>query len=376
MVADFNLTEYLKDLETLVNQDSPSNDPGGVAKIGDFFHQRYRAMGWGVKTHEFDPSVGPCLEVTNRDADTCDLLLIGHMDTVFPRGTAAERPYSVSGDRAYGPGVGDMKSGLLTMYYALKSLDEEGALADKTVCVAQNGDEEISSAYSRPWIEELAKKSRLVLILEGARSRGELVNQRKGVGRFTIDFAGVAAHSGVDPENGKSAIGEMGHWIVALHALNNFKIGTTVNVGVVSGGSVPNMVAEHAQARVDMRFREISEADRIQAAVNRLMENPYIQGVRAAVTGGVTRPPMNPGEKTLKICRQITSMGDELEIPIQWVGTGGGSDGNFSAALGIPTIDGLGPAGGRYHSAEEFMRIDTVEPHHRLLKEIIRKIQF
>ena len=374
MSTDFNLSGYLKDLETIVNQDSPSNFPKGVAAVADFFEKKYAAMGWSAKKHEFDPAVGPCLEIKNRESDTYDLLLIGHMDTVFPQGTVAERPYSVKGDRVYGPGVADMKSGLLTMYYALKQLDQEGALDGKTVCVAQNSDEEISSAYSRAWIEALSKKSRLVFILEGAREEGILVNQRKGVGRFTIDFKGVAAHSGVDPENGRSAIGEMGHWIVALHALTDFDIGTTVNVGVVSGGSVPNMVADRAQARVDMRFKEMSEAERIEKAVYSLAENPKIEGVRAEVTGGVTRPPMNPSEKTLEICNRIDAIGEEVGMRVKWVGTGGGSDGNFSAALGVPTIDGLGPAGGRYHSAEEFLEINTIEPHHRLLKEMIRRL--
>jgi len=372
MSTDFNLSEYLKDLETIVNQDSPSDFPQGVAAVADFFERKYAAMGWSAKKHEFDPAVGPCLEIKNRESNTYDLLLIGHMDTVFPQGTAAERPYCVKGDRVYGPGVADMKSGLLTMYYALKQLDQEGALDEKTVCVAQNSDEEISSVYSRAWIEALSKKSRLVLILEGARKEGILVNQRKGVGRFTIDFKGVAAHSGVDPENGRSAIGEMGHWIVALHALTDFDIGTTVNVGVVSGGSVPNMVADQAQARVDMRFKEMSEAERIEKAVYSLAENPKIEGVRAEVTGGVTRPPMNPSGKTLEICSRIDAIGDEVGMRVKWVGTGGGSDGNFSAALGIPTIDGVGPAGGRYHSAEEFLEINTIEPHHRLVKEMIR----
>jgi len=374
MSTDFNLSEYLKDLETIVNQDSPSNFPQGVAVVADFFEKKYAAMGWSVKKHEFDPAVGPCLEIKNRESDTYDLLLIGHMDTVFPQGTVAERPYSVKDDRVYGPVVADMKSGLLTMYFALKQLDQEGALDGKTVCVAQNSDEEISSAYSRAWIEALSKKSRLVFILEGARKEGILVNQRKGVGRFAIDFKGVAAHSGVDPENGRSAIGEMGHWIVALHALTDFDIGTTVNVGVVSGGSVPNMVADQAQARVDMRFKEMSEAQRIEQAVYRLAENPKIEGVRAEVTVGVTRPPMNPTEMTLEICSRIDAIGGEVGMRVKWVGTGGGSDGNFSAALGVPTIDGLGPAGGRYHSAEEFMEINTVEPHHRLLKEMIRRL--
>ena len=374
MTTDFNLSEYLKDLETIVNQDSPSTFPGGVAGVAGFFEKKYAAMGWSVKKHEFDPAVGPCLEIKNRESDKHDLLLIGHMDTVFPQGTASERPYSVKGDRAFGPGVADMKSGLLTMYYALKQLDEEGALDGKTVCVAQNSDEEISSAYSRPWLEELSKKSRMVLILEGARSEGVLVNQRKGVGRFTIDFKGKAAHSGVDPENGRSAIGEMGHWIVALHALTDYDVGTTVNVGVVSGGSVPNMVADGAQARVDMRFREMAEAGRVEQAVKSLGENPKIEGVRAEITGGVTRPPMNPSEKTLEICSRVDAIGNEVGMRVKWVGTGGGSDGNFSAALGIPTLDGLGPAGGRYHSAEEYLEVDTIEPHHRLLKEMIRRL--
>ena len=374
MEVTIDISEYLKELETLVNQDSGSTYPEGVAKVADFFHRQYEAMGWFVEKQNLDPAIGPCLEIKNKESDSYDILLIGHMDTVFPKGTTANRPFSIKGNRAYGPGVGDMKSGLLLMYHVLRSLNDEGALTDRSICVALNSDEEISSAYSRPWLEDLSKKSRFAGVFEGARNGRSLVNERKGVARYTVDFKGVAAHSGVDHEKGRSAIGEMGHWIVALHGLTNYETGTTVNVGVVSGGAVPNMVAEWAQARIDLRFKDVAAPSKIEDAMNRLAMNPKIQGVSAKVTGGITRPPMNPSEETLKLCKKIEAIGSELGMAVKWTRTGGGSDGNLSAALGVPTIDGLGPAGGRAHSPEEYLEIDSVDPQYRLVTEIIRRL--
>jgi glutamate carboxypeptidase len=374
MNEKLNYNRYFQELKRIVNMDSPSNYPEGNARVARFLHERFADMGWHTIQHEFDPSIGPCLEVRNTQSSKIDFLLIGHIDTVFPRGTCNDWPYTTKGNRAFGPGVGDMKSGSLLIYHVLSSLFKCGELTNISVCAAFNCDEEIGSRYSRPWLEALAQKSRRVLVLEGARADGSLVNERKGVGRYFVDFSGVAAHAGVEPEKGRSAIVEMAHWIVALDSLNNFEIGTTVNTGVVSGGTVPNMVADRASAKIDLRFKAPSEAVRVDKAIRELAANPKVPGVIARVDGGVTRPPMIPSEKTLKLCRDIEIVGAELGIPINWTSTGGGSDGNFSAALGIPTIDGLGPRSGRAHSPDEYMEIDSVEPHFRLLLEIIRRM--
>lgn len=222
-----------------------------------------------------------------------------------------------------------------------------------------NCDEEISSKFSRPWLEKLSQKSKLALVFETARTDGNLVNRRKGVGRYKITISGIAAHSGVNHEDGYSAIQELAHWILNLHGKTNYETGTTVNVGVISGGTAVNVVADKAEAEVDIRFFDLSEAKAIEVLMNDLVQSPKTLGVRTEITGGVTRPPMNPSNKTLVICKTIEQIGLELGIPIGWTTTGGGSDGCFSANLGVPTIDGLGPVGGGSHGVNEYLEINN-----------------
>lgn len=370
----FNINEYLQDLETIVNIDSGSSYPEGVGQVAQFFTQKYSKIGWSVKEHNLDQSIGPCLEITNGDSDKFDILLVGHMDTVFPVGTVRKRPFTIKSTHAYGPGVNDMKSGCLLMYYALRTLHSEGVLENKSICVAMNSDEEISSQFSRPWLEELSKKSSYVFVLEPARANGALVKERKGVGRYDIEFTGIASHSGVDHEKGRSAINELGYWITTLHDLTNYDLGTTVNVGMVSGGAAVNVVAEQAFAKVDLRIKDMKEAQRVEDTMNQLIANPKTPDIKVKVTGGMRRPPMNGTEETEKLCEFIEGVGREVGVKIKWAKTGGGSDGNFSAALGIPTIDGLGPVGGGSHSTAEYLEIDTIEPRFNLLKELIRRL--
>ncbi len=370
----FNLSNYLEDLKYLVNIDSGSDYPEGTAKVAEFFERKFTAMGWQVKTNNLDALVGPCLEIVNSSSESYDILLMGHMDTVFKTGTAAERPFVIQGDKAFGPGVNDMKAGLLSIYYALRSLQDEDELNNISVCIAFNSDEEISSKISRPWLEALSRKSKYALVLESARADGNLVNKRKGVGRYKIEISGVAAHSGVDHKSGCSAIQELAQWIIALHERTNYQIGTTVNVGVVAGGTSVNVVADHASAEVDLRIFDLHEAEVIEGLMKQLVDKPRTPGVMAKVTGGVTRPPMNPSAKTLQLCSRVEQIGSELGIKIGWTATGGGSDGCFSAKLGVPTIDGLGPVGGGSHGSNEYLLINTIEPRLYLLRRIIQDI--
>lgn len=370
----FDRAAYLKDLEYLVNIDSGSNYPEGTARVAEFFQQRFINLGWQVKVYNFNPAVGPCLEIVNINQENYDVLLMGHMDTVFKLGTAVERPFTIKEDKAYGPGVSDMKSGLLYIYYVLSSLQAEGKLNNLAVCVALNSDEEISSRYSRPWLEELSKKSRHALVLEGARANGNLVNKRKGVGRYTIEITGVASHAGVDHEKGRSAIQELANWIFALHDKTNYETGTTVNVGVVSGGTVANVVAEYAKAEVDFRIYNMAEAEVLDAIIKELAAHPKTPDVKVKVTGGVTRPPMVPSESTLQWCSTVNGIADNLGIKVGWTATGGGSDGNFAANLGVPTLDGLGPIGGSAHGPNEYLDLTSLEPRFRLLRRIIKQI--
>lgn len=369
---DFDATTYLQDLEQLVNIDSGSENQPGIARVAEILSKKYTDMGWTVHKHQFDPAAGPCLEISNKPgASSYDVLLIGHMDTVFPAGTAIERPFSVKGTRAFGPGISDMKSGVLLSYYVLRAMHQAGAFEKASICVALNCDEEIESIYSRPWLEELAKRSRYALIMEPARPSGALVYKRKGIGQYAVEITGVAAHAGVDPEKGCSAVQEMAHLILALHALTDYSAGTNVNVGIINGGTAPNVVAASAKATVDLRFEDMAEARKVDSAIQSLAANPKTPGVTIKVSGGVTSPPMNPSAQTLELCQAIEQIGDKLGIAINWTATGGGSDGNFTAALGVPTIDGLGPVGGGYHGVDEYLEIQSLKPRFNLLREII-----
>lgn len=369
-----DLKTYLWELETLVNIESPSKNTEGTGKIGDFFAEKFTKLGWQVNKQSTDDSVGKCLVITNKVSNSYDILMIGHMDTVFPIGTIAERPFKNDGKRLYGPGVNDMKAGLLYTYHAAKYFTEQNLLADKAICIIMNSDEEISSRYSRPIIEEWAKKSKYAMILEPARANGALVNERKGIGKYFVDFHGIASHSGVAPELGASAIHELCNWVVALNAMNNPAKGTVVNIGIISGGTSPNVVAEHAHFEMDIRITSVEEAEKIEKLMQEMAKNPKTDKVTVKISGGVSRPPMFPTEKTLEFCAMVDSVGKSLGIDIKWVSTGGGSDANFCSILGVPSIDGLGPIGGNSHAVTEYVELDSIEPRFDLLTGIMQKI--
>ena len=364
--------EFLKELEFLVNIDSGSRDPEGIRKVAAFFEEKFQELGWIVETHHIGDQVGPFLEIKNRKSDSYDVLMMGHMDTVFPLGTAAERPYREEGNRAYGPGVYDMKSGCLLAYYVCKEMEREGSLKNTSIQLAFNPDEEISSIYSRPVLEEMIKKSRYALVMEGGRPNGNLVNQRKGIGKYVVEFFGKAVHAGVEPENGASSIHEFLSRGQEILSWAKPEIGTTINIGTVKGGIGPNTVADYATCEIDIRVSTLAEGTRIVALFESLLEKVQIPGVTIKVTGGIRRPPLDPTEKSLQFCEQIDRIKEEIGLDIGWTSTGGGSDGNFSSALGVPTIDALGPVGGAGHQVAEYMDIDSIPTRSQLLYEIIK----
>ncbi len=371
-IATLELANYLKELEYLVNIDSVSSDAAGTAKIAEFMADKYRALGWQVNRHHFNDTVGPCLEITNQAAKQFDVLILAHMDTVFPIGTAKGRPFFVQDGRAYGPGVIDCKAGLLSSFYALAALNQAGRLAGKAVCVFLNSDHEgISSKYSKSYTEQLARKSKCTLVLEGARANGDLVNKRKGIGRYFIEISGVEAHAGVDHHKGRNAIEELAHWVLALQGQTDYTKETTLNIGKISGGTSISSVPNYARAELDVRFYDQQEVIKIEQLMQELAAQPHVAGTTAKVTGGITRPAMVPSAKTEELSRAIDEIGRSLQVEFGWTASGGGSDGSFAAAVGSPTIDGLGPVGGGAHSAQEYLEIATVEPRYQLLCSII-----
>ena len=370
---DFNL--YLQELEEIINIDSPTSYPAGNKQVIDFFAERLRKLGWYVEYLDIDPQIGPCLKAANREADNYDILMIGHVDTVLPVGTVAQRPFSINGEFITGPGVEDMKSGTLFMYHLAKYFSENNLLDEANICLLINTDEEIGSKYSRPTIERLAKKSKCALVFESAYKDGTMTKGRKGVGRYFVKFKGIAAHSGANPEKGASAVNEFLYWGSELIKLHNLAEGTSINIGVVHGGTAPNVVAEEVNIQIDVRMTKMQPVQEIEALIKQLSENPRDPRVTITVDGGITRPPMVPTAASEALCDIFIQTSKELGQPeAAFRMVGGGSDANLTAAMGTPSIDGLGSVGDNSHSPEEYTILATYQPKFDLLVESIKKI--
>lgn len=367
----FNIDMFLKELEYIVNQDSGSKYIEGVLKIAEFFREKYEELGCFVETCKLSSEFGPCLKVESLKKDYYDVLLVGHMDTVFPQGTAAVRPFSRDKERAYGPGISDMKAGLLLAYYIVKSLKVSGMLDELSVCVLMNSDEEMGSEASTQWIKEHAARSRYALIFEPGRFDGSFVIERKGSAKYDIIFKGVAAHAGAAPQSGRCAITEMAHFVTEISKLNDYDGGTTLNPGVVSGGTAVNVIADSAFIKLGVRFRNMKEAERIRNRIVYMSQNPTIEGVDISVNKVGFREPMVSTEKTLKLFESLKSVGKQSGINVTTLNVGGASDGNGISALGIPVIDGCGPVGTKCHGEDEYMEIDSIETRLKLLLEFI-----
>jgi glutamate carboxypeptidase len=368
--------QFIADLKTIVNIDSGSHHAPELKKIADFFQERFQKIGWITTPWSFDGDKVPCLEVANQPLSNndaaFDLLFLGHMDTVFKKGTAAARPFTKDSKRAYGPGVCDMKGGLVTMLHVAEILQQADIANDVAIAMAFNSDEEIGSRHSRPWYEGLASKSRCVLVFEPWRATGERILHRKGGGNFDVICHGKAAHAGAAPEDGANAVIELAHQILAIKELASTAHRTTVNVTVISGGTADNVIPDYARARVDVRIAEPEEGQRIEDGFQALGQKIYTPGVRVEVRGGINRMPMVPSEKTKQLWKQIAAIGEGIGIEMTLTTTGGCSDGNYTASLGIPTIDAMGVRGGCVHSEDEYIELDSIVPNMQLMCEIVK----
>jgi glutamate carboxypeptidase len=270
--------------------------------------------------------------------------------------------------KATGPGVNDMKSGIVIGLYALRALIETGQTPTHRLVYLLTADEEVGSPTSRALIESEARRSDYVLVLEPSRG-GPLTTWRKGVGRFDLEITGIASHSGVDPEKGVSAIEELAHQILKLHAMSDLAQGVTVNVGIVKGGNRVNVVAASAQAELDLRVMTAADGTRMEAAILGLA--PALKGTTIQVRGGINRPPFEESPAGTALYQRVRRVGARLGLNLDKGGSGGGSDGNFAAALGVPTLDGLGAVGQGSHALSEHIVVDSLPQRAALLAELV-----
>jgi glutamate carboxypeptidase len=369
---------YLADLERLVNIDCGSYTPEGVDRIGEFvaaFMQSRRAT---VEVRP-DPDgrlgatvIGTWRGMVNGSAPR--VLMIGHMDTVFDPGTAAERPFAIRDGVATGPGVTDMKSGLLTGLYAIQALLAAGPLPFERLTYIANPDEEIGSPSSTPHIRETAADSDVCLVLECARANGDIVSSRKGILDARITIHGRAAHAGVEPEKGRSAILAAADLTTRLHALNGRQDGVTVNVGLIAGGTRPNVVAERCSIEVDIRAVRRSDLETAEAEVRALLGSLSVADTTAELEPMARWWPMEKLERSGRLVEHAQAIARRLGFEVRDAATGGASDANTTSGLGVPTIDGLGPIGGMDHSPAEYLEVESIVPRTSLLAGLLLTI--
>jgi len=347
--------EMRADLRRLVCEESPSDDPAALERCADVLAERASELTGGRVT-VIAEAKGPHLDIVVGDDPVPPVLVLGHFDTVWPLGTIGTMPYRESDDVARGPGVFDMKSGLVQGLWAVHALTTVTG-RPPPVRLFLNSDEEVGSVRSRPLIEAAARSARVVLVLEPSLD-GALKTARRGGGRFTVSIRGRAAHAGLDPGAGRSAIGELARVVEYLHSLSDAARNTAVNVGVVSGGTRPNVIAAHARAEVDVRVTTPDEASRLEALIRGM--RPSRDGIELDISGGFVRPPMPRTSEIGALFEQARDMAREIGIELREAAAGGGSDGNFCAALGVPVLDGLGAVGGGAHAEDEHVSLSAM----------------
>jgi glutamate carboxypeptidase len=359
-------------LKELVERESPSDDKARLDALARYLQGRFTVLG-AETTLLPQESAGDLLRVVSPTQgatwSTPPALLLCHMDTVWPAGTLAARPFRVEEGRAYGPGAYDMKAGIVVVEFALRAVRDLKLRLPRPVIVLLTSDEEVGSVTSRTVIEDLARRSQYVLVLEPPLRTGALKTARKGVGRFVLEIEGRAAHAGVEPEKGLSAVQELAQQVLYLHSLADPQQGTTINVGVVRGGTRPNVVPARAEAEVDVRVWTMEEAGRVGAAIK--LAQAFTPGVQLHVRGDFTRPPMERTTASTVLFRRAQEIGRGLGLDLGEDSTGGGSDANFTAALGIPTLDGLGAVGDGGHADHEHVVVDSLPERAGLLAALL-----
>ena len=360
-----------KMLTELVRIESPSSYPEGVNQAVDWVVAAVGGLGGRVRRHRAR-GYGDLLEVRfgkpRRGGKT--VMLLGHLDTVWPVGTLRTMPVRSEGGRLFGPGVLDMKAGVVMAVAALRALHAVPGAFDSELVLLLNSDEEVGSEASRPLTEKLARQARAVFVLEPAQGeQGAYKTARKGVGHYRLEVLGRAAHSGVDFTAGHSAVLEMGRQLERIAGLTDLDRGITVNPGVIGGGTQPNVIAAHAWAEIDVRVKTKADGERIERRLRAL--RPVDRHCRLELSGALNRPPMERTAPTVRLFRRAQGLARQLGFNLEEAATGGASDGNFTSALGVPTLDGMGAIGNGAHAADEAIQLSSLVPRATLLAGMI-----
>lgn len=366
------LDTYIEELRQLCAIECPTSHKPGVDEAGVWVRGWAVARGWELEVYP-DERAGDGLVASVRGSGRLRVMLAAHLDTVYPVGTAAARPLRREEGRLLGPGSADNKSGLLSGLYAAEALAALDRASFGLLSVVCGGDEETDSRASGAMLQALAPDYDLALVLEAGRENGDIVSARKGSGLFTLSVGGRAAHAGVEPEKGASAILALAHQIVALQALNGAWPGVTLNVGVISGGSVPNAVPDRAQAQVDVRVVRPEDMAPVEAAIRAIAAEERVSGTRTAVGDGWGFPPMARTPAIAALAALAKRCAGELGFSVDDAATGGVSYANLLAGAGLPVLDGLGPVGGHDHSPREYIDLASIVPRTALLALLIAR---
>jgi glutamate carboxypeptidase len=357
-------------IRSFVEIESPSDNKQAADRMGAFLAGTFEAIGGKAHLHHA-ADFGDNLQIDFPGRENSKrVLLLGHFDTVYPLGTLANMPCRVNGSRLHGPGVLDMKSGVALMLYAMEALKSWRKELPRPVTVFLVSDEEVGSSSSRKMTEALARESAAVFVLEpAAGTRGAVKTARKGVGDYTLTVKGVAAHAGLDPGKGHSAIIELARQITSISQLNDLQHGISVNPGVIRGGTRTNVIAAEASAEIDVRIKQAKQAAGLDRKFRAL--KPYDKRCTLTIEGGINRLPMERTAGVAALYKKAQSIATQLDWKLEEAAVGGGSDGNFTAGIGIPTLDGMGGVGEGAHAVHEHILVDELPRRALLLAGMI-----
>lgn len=364
-MINVNVEQFLRELELLVNMDSGQGNPGGITAVAQWFKNRFDALGWVTELVDVGRETGNCMVVRNREAAHYDALLVGHLDTVFPAGETARRPFRRDKHRAYGLGVLDMKQGCLAMLHVLEQLPPEVSAA-LNIAAIFNPDEEVGSPWSKALIDTYARRCDYAYVFEAASTDGSHCIQRKG--RYTghIQFHGQSGHAGYLLEGGMvSAVNELLYWAGQLNRHCSAAAGTSVNIGVIRGGQRANIVPDFAEMEFEARYERIEECERLLTTIDALKLHAARANVGVTFVTEKYVPPLEPTAHALRYAAHIRALSEAHGIPFAVKKRGGVSDANHIAACGPICVDGLGPTGDFDHSPREYLELSTIQPNLR-----------